>query len=114
VLYCFTFSTWKSVNGLHLEDLYVEPESRRHGVGRRLMGELVDIARNHHCGRFDWFVLKSNAGARRFYESIAAEALDEWTFMHLTVEPSRSVSPLESERDHRARRFHSDAIGTPE
>src|SRR3989442_9585852 len=23
-VYCFTFSTWTSINGLHLEDLYVD------------------------------------------------------------------------------------------
>lgn len=84
-LYSFNFSTWKSVNGLFLEDLYVEPEWRRHGVARRLMQELLEIARENHCGRFQWFVLQSNAGARRFYESLGARALDGWQFMQLDV-----------------------------
>ena len=88
-LYSFNFSTWSSVKGLFLEDLYVEPEWRRHGVARRLMQELVEIARENHCGRFQWFVLRSNAGARRFYESIGANALDGWLFMHLDVGKSR-------------------------
>ena len=82
-MYSFNFSTWNSVRGLFLEDLYVEPASRRHGVARRLMDELLEIASENRCGRFQWFVLQSNAGARRFYESLGAHALDGWVFMSL-------------------------------
>src|SRR5579859_1552450 len=39
-LYCITFSTWTSINGLHLEDLYVDLQWRRQGVARALMREL--------------------------------------------------------------------------
>ena len=84
-LYCFNFSTWKSVNGLHLEDLFVEAEWRRHGVARALMRELVDIALKSDCGRFQWFVLRSNSGARHFYESLGARTMDDWAFMQLDV-----------------------------
>jgi len=80
-LYMFTFSTWTSVNGIHLEDLYVEPAARRGGVGRALMSALADIARERGCGRFQWYVLRSNDTARRFYESLGAAIETDWAIM---------------------------------
>lgn len=86
-LYAFNFSTWTSINGIHLEDLYVEPAWRRRGVGLALMRELATIARSHGCRRLRWFVLRSNTGARRFYESIGAETLGD--FLYTQIDPSR-------------------------
>jgi GNAT superfamily N-acetyltransferase len=80
-LFYFNFSTWTSINGLYLEDLYVEPEWRRHGIARALMNELAQIARANTCGRFRWSVLRSNTAARRFYESLGGQTLDEWLLM---------------------------------
>jgi GNAT superfamily N-acetyltransferase len=82
-LFTVNFSTWTSVNGLHLEDLYVEPAWRRHGVARRLMHELAGVARMRGCRRLRWFVLRSNDGARRFYESIGGEILGDWIYMQM-------------------------------
>jgi GNAT superfamily N-acetyltransferase len=84
-LYYFNFSTWKSINGLHLEDLYVERAWRRRGIAAALMRELADVAVRHHCRRFQWFVLQSNDGARRFYVSLGAQTSDDWAFMQLDV-----------------------------
>lgn len=82
-LYTFGFSTWTSVNGIHLEDLYVEPAWRRHGVAHTLMRELAAVARRHGCRRLRWFVLRSNENARRFYESIGGEVLADWMYMQM-------------------------------
>ena len=38
-----TYSTWTGVAGIHLEDLYVRPEHRRGGHGRRLLAALGQI-----------------------------------------------------------------------
>ena len=89
-LYVFHFSTWTSINGIHLEDLYVSPEWRGRGVARALMRELTDIARRAGCRRLRWFVLRSNEGARRFYESIGAETLADWVYMQ--VDPRTGAS----------------------
>jgi GNAT superfamily N-acetyltransferase len=85
-LYFFTFSTWTSVNGVHLEDLCVAPEWRRHGIARLLMRELVAIAAARGCRRFQWFVLRANRGAIAFYESLGATIPQEWDVMSLDVE----------------------------
>ena len=82
-LYFFLFSTWFSVNAIHLEDLYVDGASRRHGVGAALMRALADVASARGCGRVQWFVQRRNADAIRFYESVGAHAADDWTIMHL-------------------------------
>lgn len=82
-LYYFTFSTWTSVNGIHLEDLYVVPSWRRRGVARMLMARLAKIAAAEECRRFDWFVLRANTGARRFYESLGAGVAEDWSIMQL-------------------------------
>ncbi|HZR26432.1 MAG TPA: GNAT family N-acetyltransferase, partial [Vicinamibacterales bacterium] len=82
-LYSFNFSTWRSVNGLHLEDLFVDHTWRRRGVARALMHELTDVARAHKCGRFSWFVLKGNDAARRFYASLGATTIDDWMLMQI-------------------------------
>lgn len=86
-LYTFTFSTWTSINGVHLEDLYVAPAWRRRGLAHTLMRELAAIARSHDCRRMRWFVLRSNTGARRFYDSIGAETLDDW--LYTQIDPSK-------------------------
>lgn len=86
-LYGFNFSTWTSINGIHLEDLYVDPAFRRRGVALALMRELAAIARSTGCRRLRWFVLRSNTAARRFYEAIGAEPLEDW--LYTQIDPSR-------------------------
>ena len=82
-LYFFTYSTWVSTNGLYLEDLYVEPKYRRHGIARALMRELAKIAHDNGCGRFQWAVLRSNEAAIRFYESLGGRIMEQWALMQL-------------------------------
>ena len=85
-LYFFTFSTFKARPTLYLEDLFVRPEERRHGVGRRLLAELARIAVLRECGRMEWSVLDWNTPARDFYFKIGAVTMDEWTVFRLTPE----------------------------
>ncbi|MGQ7473997.1 GNAT family N-acetyltransferase, partial [Streptococcus suis] len=51
------FSTWTGKRGLYLEDLYVTPAARGHGVGTALLRHLAQIAVARDCGRFEWAVL---------------------------------------------------------
>jgi GNAT superfamily N-acetyltransferase len=83
-LYFFTFSTFKARPTLYLEDLFVLPAERRHGVGRRLLAELARIAVERECGRMEWSVLDWNTPARDFYFKIGAIPMDEWTVFRLT------------------------------
>jgi len=83
-LFFHNFSTFLGRRGLYLEDLFVKPELRRLGIGRRLLTELARIAVERGCGRFEWSVLDWNAPAIEFYKSLGAKPLDDWTTFRMT------------------------------
>ena len=82
-LFFHSFSTFLGRRGLYLEDLYVRPAHRGHGVGRRLMTHLAALAVERGCGRFEWSVLDWNAPAIGFYRAIGAVGQDGWTVQRL-------------------------------
>jgi GNAT superfamily N-acetyltransferase len=83
-LFFHNFSTFLGRPGLYLEDLFVRPVARRKGVGRQLLNYLAKLAVDRGCGRLEWAVLDWNEPAIRFYRSIGAVAIDEWTIFRLT------------------------------
>ena len=83
-LFFHNFSTFLGRPGLYLEDLFVRPEHRGQGVGQALLRHLARIAVDRNCGRFEWSVLDWNENAIRFYESLGAAALDDWTVYRVT------------------------------
>ncbi|HEX7175776.1 MAG TPA: GNAT family N-acetyltransferase [Pyrinomonadaceae bacterium] len=83
-LFFHNFSTWTGLRGLYLEDLYVRPEMRGRGVGRRLLAHLARLARERDCARFEWAVLNWNEPAIGFYQSLGAVPMDEWRIYRLT------------------------------
>jgi GNAT superfamily N-acetyltransferase len=85
-LYFFTFSTFKARPTLYLEDLFVRPEARGRGIGRRLLAHLARTAVERDCGRMEWSVLDWNTPARDFYFKLGAVAMDEWTVFRMTPE----------------------------
>ena len=80
------YSTFLTKPGIYLEDLYVRPEYRKRRHGKGLILELARIAVERGCGRLEWVVLDWNEPAQRFYKSLGAEPLDEWTTYRLTGE----------------------------
>src|SRR5215211_4388101 len=83
-VYFHNFSTWLGRPGLYLEDLFVKPEKRGKGYGRALLVELAKIARDRGCGRMEWAVLDWNEPAIKFYRTLGAKPMDEWTVFRLT------------------------------
>jgi GNAT superfamily N-acetyltransferase len=83
-LYFFNFSTFVGRPGLYLEDLFVRPAQRKHGIGRALLRELARIAQQRDCGRMEWAVLDWNEPALRFYKSLDARPMTEWIVHRLT------------------------------
>ncbi len=83
-LFFHNFSTWEGKLGIYLEDLYVTPEARGKGVGRALLTRLAQIAVERGCARFEWSVLDWNEPAIRFYRSLGAVPMDEWTVQRMT------------------------------
>lgn len=85
-LYFHNFSTFVGRTGLYLEDLFVRPEFRSHGVGKALLVELARTAVERRCGRLEWAVLDWNEPAIGFYRSLGAVAQDDWTVYRLEGE----------------------------
>ena len=77
-LYFFNFSTWEGKPGLYLEDLFVRPPFRGHGLGKALLKHLAGIAVAEGCARYQWQVLDWNQPAIEFYEAQGAKVLREW------------------------------------
>jgi GNAT superfamily N-acetyltransferase len=69
--FLFRPSTWSPTDFCYLEDLFVSPERRGHGVGRALMAELEQIAREKGAPRLYWTTAPDNATARALYDSVA-------------------------------------------
>ena len=85
-LYFHNYSTFLGRRGIYLEDLFVRPAWRGKGLGRRLLAYLAELAVERACGRLEWSVLDWNVDAIRFYRSVGAVSMDDWTRYRLTGE----------------------------
>lgn len=83
-VYFHSFSTFLGVRGLWLEDLFVRPACRGRGYGKALLLHVAGIAAARGCGRFEWSVLDWNDPSIRFYQSLGAQPLDDWTIYRVT------------------------------
>ncbi|MFW5473432.1 N-acetyltransferase family protein [Knoellia sp. CPCC 206450] len=78
-----TFSTWTGVNGIWLEDLFVEPEHRGSGLGRELLATLARTCVERGYRRLEWWVLDWNEPSIGFYRGLGAVPQDEWTVFRM-------------------------------
>ena len=93
-LFFTNFSTFLGRAGLYLEDLFVQPEYRGRGIGSAMMSKLASIACERGYGRFEWACLDWNAPSIKFYDSLGAMPLSDWTVYRITGE---TLSGLASE-----------------
>ena len=91
-LFFHNFSTFLGQPGIYLEDLFVIPELRGHGIGRILLSFLARLAVERGCGRLEWWVLDWNEPAIRFYERLGAKPMDEWTVYRVTGDTLRELA----------------------
>ncbi len=82
-LYYHTFSTFTGRCDLFLEDLFVMPAYRGHGIGLALLRHLAGIAKAEDCRRIEWRVLDWNQPAIDFYQRIGAVPMTEWSVRRL-------------------------------
>ncbi|XP_017140692.1 diamine acetyltransferase 2 [Drosophila miranda] len=64
------YSTWQG-RYFFVEDIYVKPEHRKRGAGKRIFLEVSARAVELNCPRLEFNVLEWNP-ARKFYESLGA------------------------------------------
>ncbi len=98
-LFFHNFSTFVGKPGLYLEDLFVRPAFRGHGLGKRLMMRLAQIAVERDCGRFEWSVLDWNTPAIDFYRSLGATGMDEWTVQRVSGDALRALAAQSQPQD---------------
>ena len=82
-LFFHNFSTFEGRPGIYLEDLFVRPDARRHGLGKALLAALAALALERDCARLEWWVLDWNAPSIAFYQTLGARPMDEWTVMRV-------------------------------
>jgi GNAT superfamily N-acetyltransferase len=91
-LFFHSYSTFLTRPGLYLEDLFVVPERRGLGLGKRLLAALAALAVERGCGRLEWSVLKWNSPAIGFYERLGAVPMEEWQVYRLTGGPLHALA----------------------
>lgn len=82
-LFFHNFSTFQGRAGLYLEDLYIKPESRGKGYGKKMLEQLAKIAIERKCGRLDWVCLDWNQSSIDFYLSLGAKPMKGWSIYRL-------------------------------
>ena len=78
------FSTFRGRYGIYLEDIFVRPAYRRHGIGKALLKRLAQRCLEKGYARFEWAVLDWNTPAIEFYRSLGGEILSEWRICRLS------------------------------
>lgn len=91
-LFFHNFSTFLGRAGIYLEDLYVMPECRGKGYGKRLLKELARIAVERGCGRLEWWCLDWNQSSIDFYLSLGAEPMKDWTVYRIAGDTLRTLA----------------------
>ena len=110
-IYFFTFSSFVGRPGIWLEDLYVRPQFRRRGLGRRLIEAIARIGVKRNCGRYEWTALNWNRTALGFYRTLGARVMDEWVLLRLDASGLRRLAagPPDSKTTPPARRRQASA-----
>ena len=78
-LWYYSFSSFAGRHGIYLEDLFVRPAFRGHGLGKALLAGLAQRCVDESLARLEWSVLDWNAPAVDFYKGQGAQMLDGWT-----------------------------------
>jgi len=91
-LFFHNFSTFLGQPGIYLEDLYIRPKMRGKGFGKMLLSYLAEVAKERKCGRLEWWCLDWNESSIKFYKSLGAIPMDEWTVYRVTGENLDNLS----------------------
>lgn len=93
-LFFHNYSTFLARPGVYLEDLFVFPRFRGQGLGRLLLAELARITVARGGGRLEWSVLDWNVDAIRFYRSVGAQAMTDWTVNRVTGDALHALAAV--------------------
>ncbi len=85
ILSFYNFSTFLGRRGIYIEDLYVRPQFRGHGIGQGLINHVIEKAKNEGCGCVEWQVLDWNTPSIAFYEKLGAHHKAGWLTYQLPL-----------------------------
>lgn len=91
-LYFYNFSTFIGKSGLYLEDIFIKKEFRGKGIGKEVFKFLGKKAKEEGCKRMEWSCLDWNEPSIKFYKSLGAAPMDEWTIYRLTEKEINKLS----------------------
>ncbi len=97
-LWFYNYSTFRGRHGIYLEDLFVRPEFRGHGIGKALIVHLAHRCVDENLPRLQWQVLDWNKPAIEFYESLGAKLMPEWIGCRVEGDALARVAALAGER----------------
>ena len=83
-LWFYNFSTFAGKAGIYLEDLFVEPHLRGHGIGKALLRTLARRCVEEGLPRLQWWVLDWNEPSIAVYKALGAKPMDEWTVFRVS------------------------------
>lgn len=99
-LWFYNYSTFLGRAGIYLEDLFVRPAFRGHGIGKSLIAYLAQRCIDENLSRLQWSVLDWNASSIAFYESLGADVMREWLACRMSRKAidtlATSYSPVEA------------------
>ncbi|MBL6958130.1 MAG: GNAT family N-acetyltransferase [Rhodospirillales bacterium] len=72
--YVLHANTWTLTPMCYLEDLFVSPPLRGHGIGLALIEHLQSVGKRENWRRIYWMTHKDNAQARLLYDKVATES----------------------------------------
>ena len=90
-IWFLNFSTWQGKHGIYLEDLFIRPQYRGSGWGRKLLEHLAAKCIENNWGRFQWWVLDWNEPAIEFYRALGASPMNEWTVYRVAGEELKKL-----------------------
>lgn len=83
-LYYYGYSSWKG-SMLYLDDLVIKESYRKHGIGKKLMDELISIAKEERINQMRWHVLDWNENAINFYKKYPVTFDKTWITVKLDM-----------------------------
>lgn len=83
-IYFYNFSTFIGRGGLYVEDIFIRKEYRGRGFGSEIFKFLAKKAKDEGLKRMEWSCLNWNEPSIKFYKSLGAVPMDEWTVYRLT------------------------------
>ena len=71
-IYYPVFGSFSAKGNVHLEDLFINPEYRHQGLGKKFFFELTDMINNDGYSKIEWSCLDWNTPSIEFYKKIGA------------------------------------------